>query len=281
MQDLDSTIPGGVYLCQVNEKISCGACCGLYNVSDPSEKNLYAILEKRTERYDNTPKEYDALDEFQAIIIEQESKTRPYPEFHHCPYIGLIGENRDRPGCLLHPLGKGNNNVDWRGLSHWGGFACASYFCPTCPQLPVRYKKALRASAANWYIFGLAVTETKMVETFFNSIENRTSGKISSEIFEQDTQLQEATADFFDLKATWPFRGEGFNATGNYFFKDDLYPRSEIDYNAFDSEISEFDEIFKALGTEFKNSSELKQGIKSISLHIEKVVNRIKKIAVD
>lgn len=33
---MDKTAPGGVYLCRVNENLSCGACCGLYNVPDLS-----------------------------------------------------------------------------------------------------------------------------------------------------------------------------------------------------------------------------------------------------
>ncbi len=273
MQNLDQNTPGGVYLCQINDKISCGACCGLYNINDPSYNNLKTLLYDRTERYDNTAKEYDTLLEFQEITIKNESGTRPYPEFHHCPYIGLIGENRERPGCLLHPLGKGNNNVDWRGLSHWGGFACASYFCPTCSQLPTRYKKVLRICAGNWQVFGLVITEDKMIESFFQTIEKRIKGDISPEMFKQNKKLQETVTDFFELKNTWRYRREGFNEFGNYFFKDALYPRKEIDYAVFCQSKSEFDEIFKALGTEFKNKSEFNQGVETISQRIDRIIS--------
>jgi hypothetical protein len=37
---LDHQVPGGIYLCQVNEKVSCGVCCGLYNVAYPTKQNL-------------------------------------------------------------------------------------------------------------------------------------------------------------------------------------------------------------------------------------------------
>ncbi|MCG6973724.1 MAG: hypothetical protein LJE66_11325 [Desulfobacterales bacterium] len=40
-----SSSAGGIYLCQVNDNVSCGACCGLYNVADPSEQNLTHILD--------------------------------------------------------------------------------------------------------------------------------------------------------------------------------------------------------------------------------------------
>jgi hypothetical protein len=47
---LDHQVPGGIYLCQVNENVSFGACCGLYNVADPSEQNLTNILDYRNHR---------------------------------------------------------------------------------------------------------------------------------------------------------------------------------------------------------------------------------------
>ncbi len=45
---MDDQVPGGVYLCQVSAQVSCGACCGLYNVADLSRENLTRMLERRT-----------------------------------------------------------------------------------------------------------------------------------------------------------------------------------------------------------------------------------------
>jgi hypothetical protein len=58
------------------------------------------------------------------------SNNQPFPEFHHCPYVGLIGNELSRVGCLLHPMAEGNTGVDFRGLSYYGGMACRIYFCP-------------------------------------------------------------------------------------------------------------------------------------------------------
>ena len=38
--DLDHRTPGEVYLCQISSTVSCGACCGLYNVKNLSREKL-------------------------------------------------------------------------------------------------------------------------------------------------------------------------------------------------------------------------------------------------
>jgi hypothetical protein len=50
--EMDNSVPGGVYLCQINERVSCGACCGLYNVADVSSEELTEILIRRTEAFE-------------------------------------------------------------------------------------------------------------------------------------------------------------------------------------------------------------------------------------
>lgn len=257
MDDLDAHCPGGVYLCQVSNDISCGACCGLYNVADPSFESLNALLRKRTDLFEKTARDYDSLVKFKTIIDASENQIRPYPEFHHCPYIGLVGDNRSRPGCLLHPLGKGNNRIDHRGLSDWGGFACASYFCPTCSELPVRYKKILRHCASNWYLFGLLVTESGYLSCYFSHVETLLNKHLEPEQALSNSRFTDAVTRFFNLKITWPYRPEHDNRLGNYFFKDNLYPRTAIPYDTFQTPVSDLDAIFTALGSEFRSKTEL------------------------
>lgn len=263
--ELDEThIPGGVYLCQVSDCISCGACCGLYNVADPSFENLWSMLEHRTQRFDSTPRDFDSLENFGRQITADEKQQGPYPEFHHCPYIGLVGEKRNRPGCLLHPLGKGNKNTDHRGLSHWGGLACASYFCPTCHNLPARFKKILRACAENWYIFGLSVTEDTCLANYFGLIEHATGKPLIFEDVIENIAFKDAVNRFLRLKITWPYRKQPFNRLGNYFFKDNLYPRERIDYAVLGMEVPNCDPILQSLDTWCKTPEETHKAIQCI-----------------
>ena len=271
--ECDQDTPGGVYLCQTGENMSCGACCGLYNVENPTKENLSAILRQRTELFEKTPRDFDALIRFRHQVESLENQTRPYPEFHHCPYLGFVGEKRSRPGCLLHPLNTGNNSVDHRGLSHWGGFACATYFCPTCSDLPARYKKILRISCDDWYVFGLVVTETHMLSTFFRLIEQKLSQELDPAILSNNRKFIDIISRFFSLKVSWPFRPEHFNCLGNYFFKDNLYPRTPVDYTALGVEKSEKDPVFTALGSVFSSRKNFEDAETILSNIIRDAVN--------
>lgn len=132
--EMDNSVPGGVYLCQINERVSCGACCGLYNVADVSSEGLTEILIRRTEAFERISRDVNSVLDFKKATDDGEPLAIPFPDFHHCPYLGLVGERHSRVGCLLHSQANGNNGVDFRGLSYYGGMACSIYFCPSYSQ---------------------------------------------------------------------------------------------------------------------------------------------------
>ena len=102
-----ASVPGGVYLCQVTENVSCGACCGLYNCSDASRAGLHERLTFQTERFREVPREVDAIDDFRVQMERREPRQRPYPDFYHCPFLGLAGffdAIERRLGLLLEPV---------------------------------------------------------------------------------------------------------------------------------------------------------------------------------
>ena len=92
---IDSGGPA-VYLCQVSPAVSCGACCGLYNIADASAGNIEAVLYRRTAAFARVGRSVDDIYGFQQAIASIEDQNRPFREFHHCPFIGLIGRNRSR-----------------------------------------------------------------------------------------------------------------------------------------------------------------------------------------
>jgi hypothetical protein len=266
--DLDIQTPGGVYLCQVNDDISCGACCGLYNIGDSSLENLNKILKNRSMLFSKTKRDIDSILIFKELIGEIESQERPYHDFHHCPYIGYIKENCI--GCLLHPLGDGNNGVDLRGLSYYGGFACSTYFCQTCHKLNPEYKDVIRQCAKGWHSYGLIITEHVMLNNFFQAIESQSKSQIDAEKF-KIPKLKEHIQTFIDLKTTWKFRPKNFRTFGNYFFEENLYPLESINYSNTDAKDSEFNDIFMALNSIFKNNHELKEAEVIIRDIIDKI----------
>ena len=271
--ELGTEIPGGVYLCQVDEHISCAACCGLYNMSDVRRATLHQMLQRRTELFVHTPRTMEAILEFKAGVETAENQDRPYLEFHHCPFIGMIGPHRTRVGCLLHPMGDGNHHIDLRGLSYYGGMACRTYFCPSCGQLPESYKQIVRGSVSDWYTYGLVITETDLLTAFFNQVE------IAAGMLLQPTELlarQSARLlldDFFSLKIDWPFRPADCPSPANYFFNDHLYPKPPVNYVDIGVTPSGYDSILRSLGSTFKSRNEYERAERTIDRLIRELAS--------
>ena len=238
LKDNDTGVPGGVYLCQVNEHVSCGACCGLYNIADASRDTLAGLLEYRSRRFSEIQREIDAILGFAEEIHRRENQVRPYPEFHHCPYIGLVGEKQSRVGCLLHPLADGNAGIDFRGLSYYGGLACRIYFCPACKVLKPVYKQVLRAAADDWHAYGLIVTETALVEAFFQELERRLGRLLVPEDILDHDDRKALVRAFIGIRRSWPFRARPEKLC-NYFFEDQRYPKPPLDHGSDGASIAD------------------------------------------
>ncbi len=258
MCETNGNIPGGgVYLCQISETVSCGACCGLYNVADTSREALEAMLIRRTETFETVPRNLDAILAFKQETESLEDQERPFPEFHHCPYIGLIGESRSRVGCLLHPLGKGNKGVDFRGLSFYGGMACRIYFCPSYRKLPGVYKSILRDIADDWYLHGLVITEVRLLNAFFQELEKRLGISLTREAITENQDVSGRVRDFLQLKIDWPFRSPAHAGAVDYFFEDQLYPKPPINYDEIGVAPSQYDTILREMRSAFDSPDAL------------------------
>jgi hypothetical protein len=224
----DKQAPGGVYLCQIDDKLSCGACCGLYNVSQLSRPSLKAMLMLRRKLFARASRTVDGILEFKRRIESNENQNRPYPAFHHCPYIGLIGEPNTRVGCLLHPLAEGNKGIDYRGLSYYGGMACRDYFCPTHKGLKGEYKRVLRHLFEDWYEYGLIITEVSLLTTIFQEIERRLGHPLTLKLILDHPPLAHSTQKLCRLKLNWPFRDPQQPTIANYFFEEKLYDKPPV-----------------------------------------------------
>ncbi|MCK4619574.1 MAG: hypothetical protein KAT52_06490 [Desulfobacterales bacterium] len=253
----DNQVPGGIYLCQVNEEISCGACCGLYNVADPSYESMMEILTWRTDTFSRINRNMDTILAFKKEVEDREPQERPFPEFHHCPYIGLVGKELSRAGCLLHPLLDENKGIDFRGLSYYGGMACRVYFCPTYYHLPAAFKEIVRETASNWYAYGLVITETKLLNTIFEEVENCLNRPLTKNDILKNKNTLEAVRKLLDLKINWPFRRRSSSGPTNYFFEDQLYSRPPVNYETIGKSASRHDTILQELESQFNSANEL------------------------
>lgn len=250
-------VPNTVYLCQVSPNVSCGACCGLYNVADPDPRALETMLLRRTQWFADVPRTVAGIDEFKAHVESIEPQERPFPDFHHCPYLGMIEDTGRRVGCLLHPLANGNHGIDWRGLSYYGGMACRTYFCPSVRHLPARWLTVVRQSMDHWYLHGLIVTERQLLAAFFEELENRIGRQINKPDFSDFTGTSPLFSTFAALKLSWPFRRNGAPGVCNYFFEDGQYIRSTVGRTTGAIPAPPFETIFRELDSGFSSTKEV------------------------
>ncbi len=267
--------PEDIYLCQVNECISCSACCGLYNRADASKHALEKILSDRTETFLRVERTMESILEFGREIELRESNIRRYYDFHHCPYIGLLGVEHSRVGCLLHPRSEGNNEIDYRGLSYYGGMACNTYFCPAGQHLSPEIKLIVQHAADDWYVYGLMITERALLEAFFKEIQYRLGRSITPWDFKDNPKGIKAVRDVLYLKVNWPFRSENDQGLCHYFFKDRKYQKPPVAYRNCDIFLSRYHKIFQELISSFDSADSLNQAESIIDTYLNNVVRCI------
>ena len=243
-------VPGGIYLCQVSDTLSCGACCGLYNTADPSRTSLEQRLLRRTEIFARVPRDPASIEAFAREIAGTEPRERPLPGFHHCPYIGLIGMDRSCVGCLLHPLADGNDGVDYRGFSPYGGMACKICFCPAYRVLSAPHREILRLTAPDWHAFGILITEARTVEVMLRAAEDLAGRPIAPDRMDEEGKLRKAIRDLYALILVWPFRPNGF-PLGTYFLGDEQVRKDPVDYSAAGGHPSRYDAALQELASVF------------------------------
>ncbi len=211
----DEQVRGRVYLCQTGTCVSCGSCCGLYNMADLSRERLHAILSARTDSFATVPRNIDGILAFEQERLRIEGDHAPTRDFHHCVFVGLIRDEGERVGCLLHPLANGNRGIDWRGLSFYGGAACKYFFCPSYDELDAGIKRLVREVLDDWYEYGLIIPEHRFLTAMLYAVESRLG------FFPDADGLtkagKKALADLMRLKLNWPFRDRNTPLAWNFF----------------------------------------------------------------
>jgi hypothetical protein len=211
----DEQVRGHVYLCQTGPCVSCGSCCGLYNMADLSRERLHAILCARTDSFAAVPRSIDGILAFEEERMRIEGGPAPTKDFHHCVFVGLIRDEGERVGCLLHPLALDNRGIDWRGLSFYGGAACKHFFCPSYDELDAGIKRLAREVLDDWYEYGLIIPEHRLLAAMLDAVESRLGFFPDADGL--TTAGKKALADLMRLKLNWPFRDGNTPLAWNFF----------------------------------------------------------------
>ncbi len=260
------------YLCQVSTRVSCGACCGLYNISNLAPERLEALLTERTEAFARIPRVAEAIEDFGRQQLGWTPEERPFPHFYHCPYVGLIGRQRSRVGCLLHPDQVGNHGRDWRELSYYGAKACRTYFCPTTHELAAVHQEILRQGIDHWYIYGLAITEHRLWAAFFHALEGRLGRPVIPADFSDRSGVRVGLMAFAALKLDWPFRQDRAPGPSHFFFDDERYTRPDVERADPSIPVSPYEVIFRELESHFKRADDQQQAEALVEGCIENLV---------
>jgi hypothetical protein len=247
------------YLCQVSTRVSCSACCGLYNIHSLSRVRLEAMLNERTIAFARVPRQSRAIQDFGRAQLGWTPAERPFPHFYHCPYVGLIGRARTRAGCLLHPQASGNDGHDWRELSYYGAKACRTYFCPTTRKLSAAHQEILRAGLDHWYLYGLAITEHRLWAAFFRMLETRLGRGTTPDEFKGRPGARAGLNAFAALKLGWPFRPDNAAGPCHFFFDDERYTRPGVQRAGPGIPLSPYDAIFRELESRFADGDALRR----------------------
>ena len=271
---MDTQVPGGVYLCQVGTRVSCGACCGLYNVAYLSRENLAHMLAGRTRRFVHTPRTAAGIEAFALETSAIESQARPFADMHHCPFLGQIGEAQGRVGCLLHPLGDGNQGVDFRGMSYYGGMACRTFFCETTKKLAPRWKRILRQVFDDWYLFGLVITESELLTAIFSHLESLIGKPLDAAMVVREPAAS-SLKQLLRLKCRWPFRPASHGTACHYLFSDNAYPKPAVDYQRLNAAPSIYDSILRQMPSTFPDEPALRRAEALVERHLGAVVQAL------
>lgn len=196
------------HLCQPDEQKSCAWCCGLYNSHNVSRDALVRKLKARTEEFARTNRTVAAIHHFSEKTREKEQSQLLDPGFYSCEFVGFLEEEETRVGCMLHPLARGNQGIDYRGLSFHGAMACQGFFCRSYRELSTAEKKVILGTVNDWFLFGLVISDVDFSRSFFRLAEERLGRHIDPARLAVPP-ASKLVYEFFHWKIDWPYRSSG------------------------------------------------------------------------
>ena len=214
-------------------------------------------MASRTEAFATVARTEDDIWNFQRQIKRSMPRGRPFRDFYHCPFVGFIGPGKNRIGCLLHPQAAGNDGQDYREFSWYGEIACRSYFCPSYEKLSPTYRLIVRETMDHWYLYGLIITEHRLLTAFFKEIERRIARPIVPADFSENAVAREIFREFAGLKIDWPFRRKDAPGPCNFVFDNGEYPRPVVWRTNPGIPISGYENLFRELDSGFQTTGEL------------------------
>jgi len=256
-------------LCQPDSGKSCGACCGIYNYADSSQRALTVRLRRRTERFRASVRGEADLAAFSSWVHRVEDPARRFEVNHCCEFAGFLDGALRRVGCLLHPAQ--NDGVDLREASFYGRELCAGHRCPSDHFLTPAEKRMVIYLLEDWYLYGLCLTDIDLVKHYFRLLADRLGECPDPERFRHES-VRAVARDFFHFKIRWPYRSPETNRFGRFYFDGTQHLIRPIDYEGIGCERSPLDGVFLSLASRFRNEGELRRAEERIGAVVDRCV---------
>jgi hypothetical protein len=210
-------------LCRPDDRKSCAACCGLYNVSEATRPALWKNLQTRTILFRQTERSAGALQKYEGFIRESGTVYPLDDDIHVCEFTGFLDEAFRIVGCMLHPTSPRNRGIDLRGLCHYGSMACKAFYCPAWEETDLRHRGILVDAIDDWHLYGLVITDVDFVRSLFGLIEERLGEPVESERLSSGSAL-EIFRQMLSWKDSWPFDHSSSLRRSRYYFKGSCLP---------------------------------------------------------
>jgi len=239
-----------IHLCQ-RAHASCGACCGLYNRTDQDRDAVTAELWRRTRRLARAERTEVA---FRAAAAELAAggPTPLFPSVKICPLLGFLDAAGTRVGCLAHPLTTGG--IDLRICGSYDVTTCDAFLCPSHAFLSEE-EAQLAEAAADWYLYGLVVTDVPFLRAVLAAVAARTGARVERRHLEHPPFRTAFTA-LLSLKELLEPGSDGLFGAFRAGHDGEPVPR-RIDYEAAAREGSPYDAILTCMGADPRSGNDL------------------------
>lgn len=253
-------------LCHPDAYKSCGACCGLYNYRDNSRAIVIERLRRRTECFSALR---DDPDRYRHEVAAFEG-AKLYETIYNCEFLGFVGTDHTRVGCLLHP--DVNEGRDLREISFYGEELCRQHLCPSHEKLTKAEKEVVIRLLDDWYLYGLCITDIDIIKSYLFHIQNVVGEEFDLTQLDARITLKHLMNEFFSWKEHWPFRRTEALRFGKYYFVEEEYHIAHIDYEGLGLDPSPYDDILLSLASEFRDRSEVCIAEEMVRKNVEGVV---------
>nr|WP_254627885.1 hypothetical protein [Myxococcus sp. CA040A] len=224
----------------------------------------------QTERLRRAPMEPESWHAAARELVEARRAAPMFAAVRVCPLLGFLDKERKQVGCLGHP--KVTGGADLRDCGVYRSSVCETFTCPSFGWLTDAQARLVLAACADWYLYGLVITDVEFVRGCLRLLEWELAGPARPERMVEKPDVLAATRRLFALKETAPRRDPNAAVFGR-FTRDtegEPVPRM-LDYMKLGVRASPEDDVVLCLGYTPTNATELMAARELVRTHVKAV----------